>query len=126
MSETDTNTVKSQEDKLKERIPMEITTIENEETYNNMINELLEDSKNIALSNIYPYEDWSEMELPKKYLNWQIRAAIELYNLGDKTGIKSYSENGLSFSRQTDMLSAGLMEEITSKVGVPKASDKNV
>ena len=120
--------VQSQTDKLKKRIPISITGLEDQQLYENMIEALLEDSKNIALSNIYPFKDWSEMDLPKKYYNWQIRASIELYNLADKAGLKSYSENGLSWSRDTDLLSAGLMDEITPRVGVlrPKASDANV
>lgn len=112
--------------KLKKRIPIGITGLDDPQLYENMIEALLEDSKNIALSNIYPFKDWSEMELPAKYKNWQIRASIELYNLADKAGIKSYSENGLSWSKDTDLLSNGLMEEITPRVGTLKASDTNV
>lgn len=127
MAETNVE-VNAQVEKLKKRIPLSVTGLEDQKLYENMIEALLEDSKNIALSNIYPFKDWSEMELPAKYKNWQIRASIELYNLADKAGIKSYAENGLSWSRETDLLSAGLMEEITPRVGVlkPKASDSNV
>lgn len=108
----------SQREILKKRIPFDITGIELINDYNDMIDALLEDSKNIALSNIYPFEDWSSLDLPAKYKNWQIRAAIELYNLADKSGIKSYSENGLSWTKSTDLLSEGLMDEIMPKVGV--------
>ena len=110
----------TQEDILKKRIPIEATGLDDDNEYNDMIEALLEDSKNIALSNIYPFEDWSSLDLPVKYNNWQIRAAIELYNLADKAGIKSYSENGLSWSKSSDLLSVGLMEEIMPKVGVIK------
>ena len=122
----------TQEEILKKRIPIEITGLESSKYYDSMIQALLEDSKNIALSNIYPFEDWSSFDLPAKYKNWQIRAAIELYNLADKAGIKSYSENGLSWSKSSDLLSVGLMEEIMPKVGVIKkktsteTSDENV
>jgi hypothetical protein len=108
----------TQKEILEQRIPMSITGITDVNVYDLMIDSLLEDSKNIALSNIYPFKDWSELDLPTKYYNWQIRAAIELYNLADKAGIKSYSENGLSWSKSTDLLSQGLMEEITPRVGV--------
>ena len=110
----------TQKEILEQRIPIEITGLEDNNDYENMIDALLEDSKNIALSNIYPFKDWSTLDLPAKYNNWQIRAAIELYNLADKAGIKSYSENGLSWSKATDLLSQGLMEEIIPKVGVLK------
>ena len=112
----------SQKEILKKRIPFVITDIDDENIYERMIDDLLEDSKNIALSNIYPFKDWSSLNLPDRYKNWQIRAAIELYNLADKAGIKSYSENGLSWSKFTDLLSNGLMEEIMPKVGVIKKS----
>lgn len=110
----------TQKELLEKRIPIETTGLEDSVDYENMIDALLEDSKNIALSNIYPFKDWSNLDLPKKYYNWQIRAAIELYNLADKAGIKSYSENGLSWSKATDLLSQGLMEEIIPRVGVLK------
>ena len=110
----------TQREILVKRIPIEITGLTDDDVYNDMIDFLLEDSKNIALSNIYPFQDWSNLDLPSKYYNWQIRAAIELYNLADKSGIKSYSENGLSWSKASDLLSVGLMEEIMPRVGVLK------
>jgi hypothetical protein len=110
----------TQLERLKLRIPFDEDTFEDFNKYIQLLEMLLEDSKNIALSEIYPYEDFSEMELPKKYLNWQIRASVELYNLGDKDGIISYSENGLSWTKDSSRLSKALMSEITRKAGVPK------
>ena len=109
--------------RLKNRIPYDVDIFQTEDIYESVLKNLLEDSKNIALSEIYPFEDYSELELPNKYLNWQIRACIELYNLGDKSGITNYSENGLSWTKNSGRLSKELMSEITRKVGVPK---KNV
>ena len=103
--------------KLKIKIPFEESGFTEETDYNSFINGLLEDSKNIALSNLYPFIDWSEKELPKKFYNWQIRACVEIYNYLGKEGIKTYSENGLSSTRLTDGLSYDLQNEIMPMAG---------
>ena len=71
----------------------------------------LEDAKNIALDRIYPYQHEIN-ELPERLQNWQVRAAIELYNRLGEEGITSYGENGLSYSYKTDLLSESLMQEL--------------
>lgn len=108
-------------EKLKERIPNDEDIFG--DNYETILKNLLEDAKNIALAEIYPFQDFYEYDLPKKYLNWQIRAAIELYNLGDKNGIISYSENGLSWTKENGSLSKSLMSEITRKIGVPRKEE---
>lgn len=113
----------TQLDKLKDRIPYDEDIFENEINYLQVLNDLLEDSKFIALEILFPYEDYSEYELPSKYKNWQIRACIELYNLADKAGITNYSENGISWSKLSDGLSNKLMDGLTSKVGTPKRKE---
>lgn len=110
-------------EKLKLRIPFDEDIFGRYSNYVNFLNNLLEDAKNIALAEIYPFEDYSELELPNKYLNWQIRASVELYNLGDKNGILAYSENGLSWTKDSGNLSKSLMGEITRKAGVPKKEE---
>ena len=128
MEENVTNEEKTIEEiqleKLKERIPYDDTLFGSNENYENVLNNLLEDSKNIALSEIYPFQDFYELELPKKYLNWQLRASVELFNLGDKNGIISYSENGLSWTKESGRLSKSLMSELTRKVGVPRKEEE--
>ena len=109
---------------LKARIVYDETIFGSEENYENVLKSLLEDSKNIALAEIYPFHDFYELDLPKKYLNWQIRASVELYNLGDKDGILSYSENGLSWTKESGRLSKSLMGELTRKVGIPRKEDE--
>lgn len=102
----------TQLEKLKLKILFDEDIFDTEELYEIVLQGLLEDSKNIALANLYPFLDWSEMELPKKYYNWQIRASVELYKYDQYMGIKSYSENGLGFSRDSDGLSTALLDEI--------------
>lgn len=109
--------------KLKDRIPYDEDIFESETIYLQVLNDLLEDSKFIALEILFPYEDYSEYELPSKYNNWQLRACVELYNLADKAGITNYSENGISWSKLSDGLSNKLMENLTSKVGIPKRKE---
>ena len=109
--------------KLKDRIPYDEDIFESETIYLQVLNDLLEDSKFIALEILFPYEDYSVYELPSKYNNWQLRACVELYNLADKAGITNYSENGISWSKLSDGLSNKLMESLTSKVGIPKRKE---
>ena len=113
----------SQLDKLKSRISYDETNFQNIEDYETFLTRLLEDSKNIALSNLYPFSDWSEKELPKKLYNWQLRACSEIYNFLGKEGVISYSENGLSFSKLKDGLSSDLLDEIIPNVGFIKKKE---
>ena len=122
MKEQDIN-YKSQYSKLVRRIPYDEYIHGDNNNYKIIIEDLLEATKYVALSHIYPFEDFYEYELPKKYLNWQIRACVELYNLGDKSTIINYSENGLSWSRLTDGLSSSLLGELMPKVGIPKPKE---
>jgi len=87
------------------------------ETYIKVLKRLLEDSKFVALSIRYPYQDFSNMELPSKYKNWQLRCCQEIYQGIGTEGIKSYAENGLSWTRDSGYISYELRNEIESVVG---------
>lgn len=103
---------------LKDRIEFDESVFEDASVYETTLNQLLDDSKYIALSLRYPFRDYSNMEVPKKYLNWQIRCAVELFGLIGKENIKEYSENGLRWVRDSSNLSRDLYQEIMPKVGV--------
>lgn len=107
----------TQEDLLKERIPYDESIFESQEIYNQTIDRLLEDAKEDALSLRFPYKDTTDMELPKRYYNWQLRCAEELYNLIGSINIKSYSENGLNWTRDTAYLSTYLVNKIEPIIG---------
>ena len=115
----------TQSDLLKERIPYEEGIFENPYTYNKVIDRLLEDAKADALSLRFPYKDTSNIELPKRYYNWQLRCAEELYNLIGSVNIKSYSENGLSWTRDTAYLSTFLVNKIEPMIGFIEEEDNN-
>lgn len=110
----------TQLEKLMLRIPYDEDIFQNYKVYEQILNDLIEDSKNMCLSVLYPYKDITNMELPSRYENWQIRACIELYNMADRQGIINYTENGISWGKRSDGLSVSLMNELTSRVGVPK------
>lgn len=119
---------KTQSDLLKERIPYEEAIFESNETYNQVIDRLLEDAKEDALSLRFPYKDTTDMELPRRYYNWQLRCAEELYKLIGSVNIKSYSENGLSWTRDTANLSTFLVNKIEPMIGFiaePEEDDEN-
>ena len=102
---------------LKERIPYVENIFGDEETYMKTIERLLDDSKFVALSIRFPYQDYSNMELPSKYANWQLRCCQEIYQSIGTEGIKSYAENGLSWTRDSGYISYELRSEIESVVG---------
>lgn len=111
----------AQLDKLKIKIPYDEDIFETNENYEIVLKDLLEDSQNILLETLYPFlDDFTDIEVPKAYYNWQLRCCVELYNLADKQGITSYSENSLTWAKLSDGLSNSLMNKITSHVGVPK------
>ena len=107
----------TQLDLLKERIEYDEDIFTDNETYEKVLNRLLEDSKYVALSLRFPYKDYSTLELPTKYNNWQLRCCEEIYNSIGTEGIKSYSENGLSWTRDSGYISYDLRGEIEPMVG---------
>ena len=109
--------------KLIVKIPYDEDIFESEENYQKVLKDLLESSKYIALETLFPFDDFEDYFLPKKYYNWQLRCCIELYNLADKQGLTNYSENSLSWAKLTDGLSKDLMYKLTSKVGIPKKNE---
>lgn len=97
------------------------------ETYIKVLKRLLEDSKYVALSLRYPYQDYSNMELPQKYDNWQLRCSVEIYQGIGTEGIKSYTENGLNWTRDSGYISSELRGEIEPLVGyiIKEESDED-
>ena len=102
---------------LEQRIPYEAKIFGDNETYESVLNRLLDDSKFIALSIRFPYQDYSNIDLPSKYKNWQLRCCQEIYQGIGTEGIKSYAENGLSWTRDSGYISYELRSEIESFVG---------
>ena len=109
---------------LQERIEYNVNIFGDEETYEKVLNRLLEDSKYVALSIRFPYQDYSNMQLPSKYKNWQLRCCQEIYQGIGTEGIKSYAENGLSWTRDSGYISYELRSEIESIVGFIKPQEE--
>lgn len=110
-------------EKLMKRIAYNENLYGDESTYQNFLERLLEDSKYIALSMRYPYQDFYDMDLPRKYYNWQLRCCMELKELIGSANVKSYSENGLSWTRDSAYLSEQLATEIEPMVGYIGSDD---
>lgn len=82
----------------------------------------LDDAEIVALNTLYPY-DYEKKELDKnnkRLVNWQTRCAIELYKKMGTTNVQSYSENGLSVTYMTGLISSSLMNELVPKAGTIK------
>lgn len=104
---------------LEKRIPYDEDIHGTQEDYINMLNSLLDSSKETLLGKLFPFEDFSNYVTPPQYNNWLIRCCLEYYNLADKEGITAYAENGLSWTKLSDGLSHFLMNQIISRAGVP-------
>lgn len=118
--------VNKQLELLKERLPYDKDIFETNLEYEKVLSNLLEDSKYIALSLRFPFEeDYSNIPLPSKYYNWQLRCSKELYDAIGIGNFKSYSENGISWTRDSSNISSDLKSEIISKVGYIKCSTQN-
>lgn len=113
-----------QKELLKDRIVYDKDIFGTNNCYEKVLNQLLDDSKHIALSIRFPFQDYSNLSLPKKYENWQIRCCVELYNTIGKENIKSYSENGIQWTKDGTNISKDLKEEIVPMVGVINESNQ--
>lgn len=112
----------SEEEQLK-KMRLEILSDITDDTKDEVFKLKLDDAEVVALNALFPY-DFSEKELNKtnkRLANWQTRCAIELYSVMGKEKVQSYSENGLSVTYLTSLVSPKLMNELKPpKVGVPK------
>lgn len=83
----------------------------------------LDDAEIVALNTLYPYDLTKatiDAENNKRLANWQTRCAIELYRKMGSTNVQSYSENGLSVTYLTGLISSELLNELVPKAGIPK------
>jgi hypothetical protein len=99
----------TQLERLKKRIP--------ENDNDNELEDFLESAKAVILSRRFPFGE-QPTELEPKYMDLQIRIAVEMYNKRGVEGQTSHSENGVSRSYSSASVSEELLREITPKVGV--------
>ena len=99
----------TQLERLKIRIPENENDIE--------LEDILESAKAVILSRRFPFGE-QPTELEPKYMDLQIRIAVEMYNKRGVEGQTSHSENGVSRSYSSASVSEELLREITPKVGV--------
>lgn len=113
-----TETEEQIKERLERRIPYTDVIFGNHENYELVMEDIIFASRELALSCVFPFYDYSKLTLPDKYAQWQYKCCIELYNLADKKGFHTYSENGLSWGKVTDGVSKELITELTSKAGI--------
>ena len=65
----------------------------------------------------YPFEDFPE-ELESRYLDLQLRIAVDLWAKTGAEGETSHSENGISRSWSNAWISEELLSEVTPKARV--------
>lgn len=112
----------SQEEQL-QKMRLEILGDITDKTKDSIFKIKLDDAEIVALNTLYPY-DYEQKKINKsdrRLANWQTRCAIELYKKIGNTNVQSYSENGLSVTYMTGLISSSLMNELRPpKAGIPK------
>ena len=92
----------------------------NDDSEDLLFNVLLTNARAIQLNALFPYDDSATVSEDNFRLrNWQVRCAKELYDGCDRSGVQSYSENGLNVSYFANIVSQSLMMELTPKAGCP-------
>ena len=112
----------SQEEQLK-KMRLEILGDIANQSQDDVFKLKLDDAEIVALNTLYPYDltkTTIDAENNKRLANWQTRCAIELYTKMDSTNVQSYSENGLSVTYLTGLISSELLNELVPKAGIPK------
>lgn len=110
--------MKTQE-QLLERMRLEILGDKTDTSKDDIFKIRLEDAQEIYLTTVYPFNH-SISEMPsERSQNWQVRCAIELYNLTEDglSNAIQYSENGLSIM----FAKAGLSKDLLSELPPPRA-----
>lgn len=108
----------SQLEILKRRIP--------EETDDELLTDMLESAKAVILSRRYPVSEYPVDAggipvLESRFIDLQIRIAVELYTKIGAEGQLAHNENGINRSYENGSgVSDSLLREITPMVGVPK------
>lgn len=93
------------------RMRREILGDTKNDSLDDSFNDKLEDAKLVFLNKVYPFER-DKMDIPERYKGWQTRCAIELYYLDEDGDFISYSENGLSWAKESTGLSSKLLNEL--------------
>lgn len=114
----------TQLERLKRRIPEEPDN-------SGVLEDVLESAKNVILSRRFPYGNWptetsaneyGQLEettvLELRYLDLQIRIAVDLYNKRGAEGELGHTENGISRRYQSSWVSQELLNEVVPMVGV--------
>ena len=112
----------SQEEQLK-KMRLEILGDIANQSQDDVFKLKLDDAEIVALNTLYPYDltkTTIDAENNKRLANWQTRCAIELYTKMNSTNVQSYSENGLSVTYLTGLISSELLNELVPKAGIPK------
>jgi hypothetical protein len=98
-------------ERLKIRIP--------EEKNDMILLDYLETAKNIIMARRFPYGTTLE-DVEPRYVDLQLRIAVELYEKQGAEGETSHSENGISRTYESAGVSSSLLNEITPMCGVPE------
>jgi hypothetical protein len=91
-----------------------------DDSQDDLLYSMLDDAKSIALDTLYPFDPNAELPSTWRMDMWLVRCAIELYNKKDNTNVQMYTENGISVSYLSGLISKSLLDELIPKAGVPK------
>lgn len=81
-------------------------------------NDLLDSAEAVIMQRRYPFGEWPDT-LERRFLDLQIRIAVDMYNKIGAEGEMAHSENGVSRTYGAENVSTDLLNEITPKAGFP-------
>ena len=83
-----------------------------------MVGYYLDNSQEIILNTLYPFDENREEEIPSRYLNLQMRMAVILLNKRGADGESVHIENGIHRHYSSGDVPGELLREITPKAVV--------
>ena len=89
-----------------------------EEKNVDLLTDLLETAKYAILARLYPFHNYptnsdGEVVLDARYLDLQLRIALDLYNKMGAEGEVMHTENGITRTYQSSCISEQLLSEVT-------------
>lgn len=77
-----------------------------------ILEDCLESAKAAIMSRRYPYQEWPD-ELESRYLDLQLRCALDLYNRAGAEGQLVHNENSINRTWESSWISESLLQEVT-------------
>lgn len=87
-----------------------------------LLEDYLESARCAILARRYPFEEWDDYDVPRRYVDLQVRIALEMISKRGAEGQTNHTEDGVSRSYASAGVSEALLSEVLPRVGTGNAS----